>query len=353
MLKQAANLNGLPCIQAAGKRFAEGCFSVFDSSIFGIFLHPKAFEFVFCCCSRKGANQHQFVLLKQYKTNYDLISSFNDIKYTKKVVGIMYQNIFDTHSHYTDAAFDADREQVLASLPEKGVSHAMLAACNLEDSSACIQLAQQHADLLYASVGIHPEAEGTQPADYLQQLAELAAADCVKAIGEIGMDYHYEGYRKEAQMRLFQEQVDLAKQLHLPVIVHIRDATEDAMRVLKDQRPAGVVHCFSGSAETAKEVIRLGMYIGFTGVLTFKNAKKAIRALQEVPEDRLVLETDCPYMAPVPFRGSRCDSSMIYLMAEKVAECRQTDAQTVLHQTAANAAALYQLTNLQQTANFG
>ena len=184
----------------------------------------------------------------------------------------MYQNIFDTHSHYTDAAFDADREQVLASLPEKGVSHAMLAACNLEDSSACIQLAQQHADLLYASVGIHPEAEGTQPADYLQQLAELAAADCVKAIGEIGMDYHYEGYRKEAQMRLFQEQVDLAKQLHLPVIVHIRDATEDAMRVLKDQRPAGVVHCFSGSAETAKEVIRLGMYIGFTGVLTFKNA---------------------------------------------------------------------------------
>ena len=153
----------------------------------------------------------------------------------------MYQNIFDTHSHYTDAAFDADREQVLASLPEKGVSHAMLAACNLEDSSACIQLAQQHADLLYASVGIHPEAEGTQPADYLQQLAELAAADCVKAIGEIGMDYHYEGYRKEAQMRLFQEQVDLAKQLHLPVIVHIRDATEDAMRVLKDQRPAGVV----------------------------------------------------------------------------------------------------------------
>lgn len=265
----------------------------------------------------------------------------------------MYQNIFDTHSHYTDAAFDADREQVLASLPEKGVSHAMLAACNLEDSSACIQLAQQHADLLYASIGIHPEAEGTQPADYLQQLAELAAADCVKAIGEIGMDYHYEGYRKEAQMRLFQEQVDLAKQLHLPVIVHVRDATEDAMRVLKDQRPAGVVHCFSGSAETAKEVIRLGMYIGFTGVLTFKNAKKAIRALQEVPEDRLVLETDCPYMAPVPFRGSRCDSSMIYLMAEKVAECRQTDAQTVLHQTAANAAALYQLTNLQQTANFG
>lgn len=115
----------------------------------------------------------------------------------------MYQNIFDTHSHYTDAAFDADREQVLASLPEKGVSHAMLAACNLEDSSACIQLAQQHADLLYASVGIHPEAEGTQPADYLQQLAELAAADCVKAIGEIGMDYHYEGYRKKRRCGSF------------------------------------------------------------------------------------------------------------------------------------------------------
>ena len=140
---------------------------------------------------------------------------------------------------------------------------------------------------------------------------------------------------------LLREQLDLAKQLDLPVIIHARDCTEDYLRILQEFRPRGVVHCFSGSAETAREVLKLGMYIGFTGVLTFKNAKKALKALAEVPEDKLVLETDCPYMAPVPFRGKRCDSRMIPYTAEAAALVRGTDTQTILEQTCRNGEALF------------
>ena len=216
----------------------------------------------------------------------------------------MFTQIFDTHSHYTDSAFDEDRDQVLDALPKEGIVHAVLAGTTLEDSAAGIALTRRY-DYLYAAVGIHPETAGQQPADYLAQLERMAADPRVVAVGEIGLDYHYEGYDRDVQIRLFREQLDLAKQLDLPVIIHARDCTEDYVNILREMRPRGVVHCFSGSAETAREVLKLGMYIGFTGVLTFKNAKKALKALAEVPEDKLVLETDCPYMAPVPFRGKR------------------------------------------------
>lgn len=252
----------------------------------------------------------------------------------------MFTQIFDTHSHYTDSAFDADRHEVLSALPEAGIVHAVLASTTLEDSTAGIALADRY-DYIYAAVGIHPETAGQQPADYLAQLEQLAKHPKVVAIGEIGLDYHYEGYDRESQSVLLREQLDLAKQLDLPVIIHARDCTEDYLRILQEFRPRGVVHCFSGSAETAREVLKLGMYIGFTGVLTFKNAKKALKALAEVPEDKLVLETDCPYMAPVPFRGKRCDSRMIPYTAEAAALVRGTDTQTILEQTCRNGEALF------------
>ena len=254
----------------------------------------------------------------------------------------MFTQIFDTHSHYTDSAFDEDRDQVLDALPKEGIVHAVLAGTTLEDSAAGIALTRRY-DYLYAAVGIHPETAGQQPADYLAQLERMAADPRVVAVGEIGLDYHYEGYDRDVQIRLFREQLDLAKQLDLPVIIHARDCTEDYVNILREMRPRGVVHCFSGSAETAREVLKLGMYIGFTGVLTFKNAKKALKALAEVPEDKLVLETDCPYMAPVPFRGKRCDSRRISYTAEAAALVRGTDTQTILEQTCRNGERLFHI----------
>ena len=197
--------------------------------------------------------------------------------------------IFDTHSHYADSAFDEDREQVLRELPEKGVKMVMLAASGMEDSAENSRLSKEY-DYIYAAAGVHPESVDETPGDYLGRLKDIIAAnEKIKAVGEIGLDYHYEGYDREKQIRFFREQLELAAELDMPVIVHSRDAVEDTVEILSEYRPKGVVHCFSGSAETAKEILKLGMYIGFTGVLTFKNAKKALKALAEVPMDRLLL----------------------------------------------------------------
>jgi TatD DNase family protein len=183
--------------------------------------------------------------------------------------------IFDTHSHYADHAFDEDREQVLAELPDKGIEIVMLAASDMRDSLANSELAAKYG-YVYASAGIHPESVDDTPDDYLDRLREIISSNPkVKAVGEIGLDYHYENYDREKQILFFRQQLELAAELDMPVIVHSRNATEDTIEILKEYRPRGVVHCFSGSAETAKEVIKLGMYIGFTGVLTFKNAKKS------------------------------------------------------------------------------
>lgn len=255
----------------------------------------------------------------------------------------MINNIFDTHAHYADSAFDEDREAVLAELPSKGVSYVMLASSSVKDTAENAQLAGCY-DYIYAASGVHPESIDTDPEDYLDIVRKTAlSSPKIKAIGEIGLDYHYEGYDREKQIRFFEEQIVLAKELGLPIIVHSRDATEDTMTLLKKHRPQGILHCFSGSAETAKEVIKLGMYIGFTGVITFKNAKKAIKAIEAVPLDRLLLETDCPYMAPVPFRGKRCDSSMIAYTAEKAAEIKGISVQELVDITCENAKRIYSI----------
>ena len=255
----------------------------------------------------------------------------------------MYRNIFDTHSHYADSAFDVDRDELLAALPDKGVRFAALAGSSMQDSAENVALAQKYG-YIYAAVGVHPESVDETPSDYREKLTELVkSSEKVRAIGEIGLDYHYENHDRDKQILFFRQQLELARELSLPVIVHSRSASEDTLDILKEYRPAGVVHCFSGSAEVAREVIKLGMYIGFTGVLTFKNAKKALRALEAVPLDRLLLETDCPYMAPEPLRGRRCDSSMICYTAEKAAQIKGVSTQELLDITCRNGMDFYHI----------
>lgn len=252
-------------------------------------------------------------------------------------------NIFDTHAHYADHAFDEDRYELLDKLPDMGVKYVMLASSSVEDTAENAAIAEKY-DYIYAASGVHPESVEGNPADYLDIVRNTAlSSPKIKAIGEIGLDYHYDGYSREKQIKLFEEQLILAKELDMPVIVHSRDACEDTLNLLKKHKPMGVVHCFSGSAETAKEIIKLGMYVGFTGVLTFKNAKKAIKALAEVPVERLLLETDCPYMAPVPFRGKRCDSSMIAYTAAAAAEVKGMDVQEIIDITCENGKRFYRI----------
>lgn len=247
----------------------------------------------------------------------------------------------DSHAHYDDAQFDPDRDELLNRIHEGGVLKIVNMGCNMERSRLSAEYAEKY-PFMYAAVGIHPEdVEGT-PADYLETLKNWAALPKTVAIGEIGLDYHYEGYDPDLQKRIFEEQLDLAQELSLPVVIHSRDATEDCMNILRKRgKVNGVMHCFSGSAETAKQVLALGMNISFTGVLTFKNARKAIEALEVVPLERLMLETDCPYMAPEPNRGKRCDSSMIVHIIQKIAEVKGVTPELVAKQTTENTLSLF------------
>ena len=242
----------------------------------------------------------------------------------------MVKGIFDTHAHYADEGFSGDRTDILERLPEQGIELVMLASSGIDDTRANSELSKKYG-YIYAAAGVHPENAGSVPEDYLDIIKETVKNNPrIRAIGEIGLDYHYEGYDRDSQISLFIRQLELAQELDMPVIIHTRDAWEDTMDILKKYRPKGVVHCFSGSAETAREIVKLGMYIGFTGVLTFKNARKAIKALEAIPADRLLFETDCPYMAPVPFRGKRCDSSMIPYTAAKASEIMGIDTQELI-----------------------
>lgn len=252
-------------------------------------------------------------------------------------------SIFDTHAHYADSAFDEDRFRLLDELPQRGVKYVTLASSCSEDIVLNSEISRKYS-YIYTSAGIHPEFAEEAPEDYLNLIKKtISETPKVRAIGEIGLDYHYDGYDRDKQIKLFSEQLQLANEADLPVIVHSRDAFEDTLMLLKKFKPRGVVHCFSGSAEIAREILKLGMYIGFTGVLTFDNAKKARRALEEVPLDRLVMETDCPYMAPVPMRGKRCDSSMIAYTAAKAAEVKGIPTEELLEITCRNGMALYGL----------
>ena len=252
--------------------------------------------------------------------------------------------LFDTHAHMDDHAFDEDRAQLLKNLPEQGIALLMNPGCSLASSYNTSKLSQEY-DYIYAAVGSHPDVADEVNEDVLEEYRKLCKQNPkIKAIGEIGLDYHYEDIPREVQLKAFRMQMELARELGLPVIVHERDAHEDGMKVV-DEFPdvTGVFHCYSGSAEMAKELIKRGWYIGFTGVLTFKNARKAIEVASSIPLDRIVLETDCPYMSPEPFRGKRNDPGKLYRMAEKLAEVRGLSVEEIHTITTENGKRLYRM----------
>ena len=252
--------------------------------------------------------------------------------------------LFDTHGHLDDRAFDGDRDDLIASLPSQGVCLVMNPGCSLESSRNVDALTRQYAHI-YGAVGSHPDAADEVNEDVLEEYRKLCKLNPkIKAIGEIGLDYHYEDIPRALQLRAFRDQMALAAELDLPVIVHERDAHADGMSVV-DEFPQvkGVFHCYSGSLEMALELVKRGWYIGFTGVLTFKNARKAVEVAANIPLERLVLETDCPYMAPEPFRGKRNDPSKLYRMAEKLAEIRGLPLEEIQRITTENGKKLYRI----------
>ena len=254
--------------------------------------------------------------------------------------------LFDTHAHMDDRAFDTDRAELLASLPESGICLLMNPGCSLESSRNADALSRQY-DYIYAAVGSHPDAADEVNDAVLEEYRKLCKLNPkIKAIGEIGLDYHYEDIPRELQLKAFRAQMALAAELNLPVIVHERDAHADGLTVV-DEFPTvkGVFHCYSGSLEMALELVKRGWYIGFTGVLTFKNAKKALEVAAGIPLDRIVLETDCPYMSPEPFRGKRNDPGKLYRMAEKLAELRGVSVEDIHRITTENGKRLYRIDN--------
>ena len=252
--------------------------------------------------------------------------------------------LFDTHAHMDDHAFDADREELLRALPQQGLALVMNPGCSLESSRNACTLANTY-DYIYAAVGSHPDVADEVNETVLEEYRRLVRENPkVKAIGEIGLDYHYEDIPRDIQKAAFRAQMTLAAEQNLPVIVHEREAHEDGMKIVEEfPTVKGVFHCYSGSLEMAKWLIARGWYIGFTGVLTFKNARKAIEVAANIPLDRIVLETDCPYMAPEPFRGKRNDPGKLYRMAEKLAELRGLTVEEIHHITTENGKRLYRI----------
>ena len=252
--------------------------------------------------------------------------------------------LFDTHAHMDDRAFDDDREELLSSLPGQGIALLMNPGCSLASSREASRLSREY-DYIYAAVGSHPDAADEVNGEVLEEYRKLCKRNPkIKAIGEIGLDYHYEDIPRDIQQRAFRMQLELARELDLPVIVHEREAHEDGLKIIAEfPEVTGVFHCYSGSAEMAKLLVDRGWYIGFTGVLTFKNARKAVEVAQSIPLERIVLETDCPYMSPEPFRGKRNDPSRLCYMAEKLAQLRSLPVERIHEITVENGKQLYRI----------
>ena len=251
--------------------------------------------------------------------------------------------LFDTHAHLNDPAFDPDREELMAGLAEKGVGLVMNAGCSLESSRDIVAMTERW-PWLYGSVGSHPDSADEVNEEVIEEYRKLCRHEKIKAIGEIGLDYYYEDIPREIQKNAFRMQMALAKELNMPVIVHEREAHDDGMRIVKEfPGVTGVFHCYSGSAEMARQLVNMGWYIGFTGVLTFKNARKAVETAASIPLDRIVLETDCPFMAPEPFRGKRNDPGYLPKMAEKLAQIRGISVDEAVAATTENAKRLYRI----------
>ena len=254
--------------------------------------------------------------------------------------------LFDTHAHYDDNRFDSDRDELLSSMPANNVGLILNPAVDLESSRTVVGYAQKY-PFLYAAVGIHPEDWNQNWKNDLTVIKELAQNEKkVRAIGEVGLDYYWEkdAAGRAVQQEVFRAQMALAEELSLPVIVHDRDAHADCLAITREfPKVRGVYHCYAGSVEMARELVGLGYYLSFTGVITFKNAKRALEVIREMPLERLMVETDAPYMAPEPYRGRRNSSLYVHRMAEAIAEAKGIDIAEVERVTTENGKRLFQI----------
>ena len=248
-------------------------------------------------------------------------------------------SIIDTHAHYESQQYDGMLDQIFSSFDDLGVSAVINCGCNIESSKKNIELAKKY-DCCYTAVGFHPE-DITQEALDFDALESLLKCEKVLAIGEIGLDYYWNKENREKQIEAFISQIELAKKYDLPVIVHDRDAHADTLEILKKYKPKGVVHCFSGSLEMAREIVKLGMYIGVGGVVTFKNARRLVEVVEDIPIEKILLETDGPYLAPEPFRGKLNNSFLISLVAQKISEIKKIPINEIYRTTKGNAISLF------------
>lgn len=253
--------------------------------------------------------------------------------------------IFDTHAHYDDKAFDEDRESLLLSLPESGIGAVVNVGADLESSQRTVELIQTY-PFFYGAAGIHPSETGELGDADIQSLEELVKEERMVAVGEIGLDYYWKEPEHHIQKKWFVCQLDLARRVHLPVIIHSRDAAKDTLDIVRAERGGeigGVVHCFSYSKEIAREYLNLGFFLGVGGVLTFQNARQLREVVEYAPMDRLVLETDCPYLSPVPYRGKRNSSLMLPLVVQEAAKIKGISPEEVSEITWNNAKTLYRI----------
>ena len=256
--------------------------------------------------------------------------------------------IFDTHTHYSDSRFDSDRHGLLMSMEENGIGNIVEVGASVKSTAAAVELSKKY-NFIYASVGIHPEETTDTREEDIEWLKSLVSLEKVVAIGEIGLDYHHDEPERHIQKKWFIRQLEIAKETGLPVIIHSRDAAEDTLNIMKNFYPAntdktnGVVHCFSYSPEIAKIYLDMGFYLGIGGVVTYKNSKKLVDVVCKAPLDRIVLETDAPYLTPEPYRGERNSSLYLKYIVEKIAELKGITQQEVIDRTEENAKNLYRL----------
>lgn len=253
--------------------------------------------------------------------------------------------IFDSHAHYDDAKFDKDRDTLLNSLKEQGIGYVVNVGASIATTQKSIELAKQY-DFIYATVGVHPNETQELNQENFQQLKEQTKYEKVVAIGEIGLDYYWDEPARSTQKEWFEKQLTLAKEVELPVIIHSRDAAKDTLEMMKSNHAetiSGVVHCFSYGIEMAKEFLNMGYYLGIGGVITFSNAKKLKEVVEYAPLEQIILETDCPYLAPAPNRGKRNDSGNIPYIAKEIANLKQVAYEEVVSITEQNAKSLYRI----------
>lgn len=252
--------------------------------------------------------------------------------------------IIDTHAHYDDGQFDADREELLGSMKEGGIGLIVNAGSTVASWDKIVELTEKY-PFVYGAVGVHPDEVGELDEEKFLRMADLLDRDKIVAVGEIGLDYYWDKEKRDLQKEWFVRQLGLAREKEMPVIIHSREAAADTFDIMK-QHAAGmkaVIHCYSYSPEMAREYVKMGYYIGVGGVVTFKNAKKLKQVVQEIPLESIVLETDCPYLAPVPYRGKRNCSLYLPYVAEQIAELKGTTVEEVIQQTEKNSRELYGL----------